>query len=69
MINYKFYVFSHRDISFKYEELITLNDLGYEEEEWSTLTEEEKEAILDVYCLDLLQDKYIRYGYLRVNND
>ena len=33
-IKYKFWVSSFRNISFDYEEDITLDDLGYEENEW-----------------------------------
>ena len=65
-IKYKFWVSSFRNISFDYEEDITLDDLGYEENEWSELSDSEKEAELEAFCMQLLLNNYVEYGYREI---
>lgn len=60
---FKFWVDSSKNISFKYEEIFNLDDMGLTEEDWQEMTEEEKEFALEEYAKELLFNRYIEYGH------
>lgn len=62
MNTYTFWVSSPANATFSYEEEFTVEELGYTDQEWDDLSEEEKDAELESYCKTILFDKYIEYG-------
>ena len=62
MPEFKFSIDSPRNISFKYKETFTLEDLGVDEETWKRMDAEERQRELDDYCRDLILGKYIEWS-------
>ena len=61
MRTFQFNISSSRNVSFRYTETFTLDDMGLDEEEWSEMTEEEQEQAIDDYAMQLLFDHYVSY--------
>ena len=47
------------------ETIITLDDLGYTEEEWNTLNSEEREKVLDEYVQDWVSS-FCNFGWTEI---
>lgn len=46
-----------------YEEFFSIEDMGFDAEEWEDLSEAEQEQQLEMYCRDTLLSQYFDYGY------
>lgn len=63
MTTYEFWISSPKNISFRHKEIIDISDIGFDEEEWNELTEQEREYELDEYCKELAFNSYVNYGW------
>lgn len=57
MTKFKFW-FSSKWVSCKDEEELTLEDLGLEQEDWDSMTEEERESFLNQEAIDWAANYY-----------
>lgn len=59
---FQFQVSSSRNITFKYSETFTLEDMGFSEEEWQEMSEAEREQSVDEYAEELLFNQYVNFS-------
>jgi len=61
MRTFQFWISSPRNITFRYQETVTLEELGYDEEDWTEMSETDRDQTLEEYAQSLVFNRYIEY--------
>lgn len=61
MRQFKFNISSWKNVRFAYSEIFTLEDMGLDEEEWTEMSERDRDQAIEDYGVQL-RDKYVDWS-------